>query len=337
MDIKQKNIKEVIKEGWKVDKIKFKYILKRVNQIQKILDNLATDSRVTKYWESKDFKQCNRNFTIETNKATLYVGTGSNQLKGSFEDKQKTLIIEFNPQKINPFEEIEYLRILKEIELHRRDVMYIDMAYDMYIPIESIEYQKRRINEYECKISHEKLETVYLRKMGVNGTVRIYDKTLEMNGGTDEDIEEDTGEVKQLKYIGDCTRYEIRIKPGEYSKKFNLIDPFLLEQLAKLHNLEIKQESQEEKILKEIENNTNSDFNNLLLIHLGYIERVNKNARKKYKELYETTKKKALETTHRTKNHLIKFNTNNMYKTLKTYLKDTTIHPTNAILESELT
>ena len=336
MDIKQKNIKEVIKEGWKVDKVKFKYILKRINQIQKILDNLATDNRVTKFWESKDFKQCNKNFTIETNKATLYLGIGSNQLKGSFEDHQKTLIIEFNPQKINPFEEIDYLRTLKEIELHRRDIMYIDMAYDMYIPIESIKYQKRRINEYECKISHEKLETVYLRKMGVNGTVRIYDKTLEMNGGTDEDIEEDTGEVKQLKYIGDCTRYEIRIKPGEYSKKFNLVDPFLLEQLVKLHNLEIKQENQEEKILKEIYRYTGNDFTNLITVHIGATDKLNNRAKKKYKELYEDIKK-SIPSDQLEIQKIKNFNLNSLLKTFKTYIKDTTIHPTNAILEGELT
>ena len=334
MEIKQINIKEVIEEGWKVDKIKIKYILKTTNQIQKILDYLATDTRVTKSWESRDFKQCNKNFTIETNKATIYIGIGSNQLKGSFEEHQKTLIIEFNPQKINPFEEIIYLKILKEIELHRRDIMYIDMAYDMFIPIESIEYQKRRNNEYECKIGHEKLETIYLRKMGVNGTVRIYDKTLEMNGGSNEDIE-DTGEVKKLKYIGDCTRYEIRIKPGEYSKRFNLLDPFLLEQLVKLHKIEIKQENQEEKILKEIETKKGAEFTNLLMIHLGYDERVSRNYRKKYKELYEDIKKGI--PSNQLETHKIKdFNINCIFNKLKTYLKNTTIHPTNAILEREL-
>ena len=93
-------IKEIIKEGWKVDKIKIRYILKRREDIQKIVDNLEIDTRVKIRYESKDFKQCRMNYTVETEKGNIYIGIESNQIKMSEDEKKKTLIIEYNPQKV---------------------------------------------------------------------------------------------------------------------------------------------------------------------------------------------------------------------------------------------
>lgn len=330
-------IKEVIKEGWKVDKIKIRYILKRREDIQKIVDNLEVDSRIGQRYESKDFKKCRMNYTIETKKGNIYVGIESNQIKISEDEKKKTLIIEYNPNKTNLFKEVEYLEQLKWLDLHRREIMYFDMAYDVFINIEDIKYSKRRTNEYECLISHKKLETIYLRKMGVNGTVRIYDKVLEMNGGNNEELEEETGEIKKIKYEGECTRYEIRIKPEKDLKKMiNLLDPFLIEHLVKLHEIRIKEKSKEQKIIEEIEKNKNVDFNNLLLIHLGYIERIDKNVRKKYKELYKKIEKVAASKQQTTTKSLKNFNINELYKTFKTFLKSITFNNNTQLLLIDL-
>lgn len=326
------DIKDVIKEGWKIDKVKISYILRNIDEVQRIVLNLEKDIRVTKRYPSRDIKACAMNYVIETIKGNVYVGVESNQLKIEAPERKKIIIIEYNPSKLNAFEEISYLKKLLTVQIHRRDIISMDLAYDMYIPIEKLEYEKRRTNEYECRISHEKLETIYLRKMGNNGAVRIYDKTLEMNGGTKEEVEEETGEIKEQKYKGDCTRYEIRIKPGKYKKEFNFINHWLLEDFAKLHKLSIKEEGQAEKILKEIEKTKGSEFNNLLMIHLGYEKRTNKNKRKIYKEKYEEIKKMTSDTTPEAINIFKDFNIEKMLKPITNYLKYITTEENNQIL-----
>lgn len=329
------DIKEVITPGWKIDKIKLKYILRKKEEIQKIVDHIEIDTRITKKYESKSFEACRMNYILETKEGNLYIGIGSNQLNIPFDEQNKIIIIEYNPNKIDAFKIAPYLETLIYTDLHRREIMSIDMAYDMFIPITKIQYEKRRINEYECRISHEKLETIYLRKMGTNGAVRIYDKTLEMNGGNEE-VEEETGEIKESKYNGDCTRYEIRIKPGKHKKEFNFLNPWLLEEYAKLHNLSIKEEEQEDKIIKEIETRKGAEFNNLLLIHLGYQERVDKNKRKKYKETYQEIKKMVSDTTHETTDIFKDFNTDKMLKPITNYLKYITTDTQNQILLQDI-
>ena len=334
MGILQKDIRKEIKEGWKVDKIKFKYILKRIEDTQNILDKLTNDTTVSKFWESKEVKKCRYNFNLEQPTGTIYIGIESNQFKGNTEEKRKTLILEYNPNKANPFE-YEYLNKLREIELHRREIMLIDMAYDMHIDINDLNYIKRRKNEYECKISHEKLETIYLRKLGTNGTVRIYNKTLEMNGGTNEDLDLDTGEIKNKKYFGDCTRYEIRIKPEKLSKQFNILNPFLIEETTKLHKLEIKSHTSEEQILKKLDEYEGNEYLNLLAVHHNKIEKINKNNRKRYKELYQEIKKSCT-SPHKYNETFKNFNTLEIFKTLKTYIDYTSIYKDNSIITSEL-
>lgn len=333
LEKKQRNISEIISPGWKIDKIKIKYLVRKVKEAQKIIDQLEIDNRINLRYESRKFDACKMNFILETPKGNIYIGVGSNQIKNTtFDEQNKTIVIEYNPNKVDAFKEVECLKELLFTELHRREIMSIDMAYDMFININDLEYTKRRSNEYECRISHETLETVYLRKMGLNGAVRIYNKTLEMNGGSNEEVEEDTGELKEVKYIGDCTRYEIRLKPGKYKQEFNFLNPWLLSEYAKLHKLSIKEEKQEDKILKEIENKKGADFNNLLLIHLGYTDRVNKNKRKEYKELYQEIKKMALATNTKTTNIFKDFNTDKMLKPINDFLKYITTDKNNQIL-----
>ena len=329
------DIKEVIKPGWKLDKVKIKYTLRQKEEVQNIINHIEFDQRVTRRYESKDLKACRMNYIIETPEGNLYVGIGSNQTRLTFDEQVKTVVIEYNPNKINAFKIAPYLKDLLFLDIHRREIMSIDMAYDMFINISDLEYTKRRKNEYECRISHEKLETVYLRKMGSNGSVRIYDKTLEMNGGSNEEVEEETGEVLHKKYKGDCTRYEIRLKPGKYKQEFNFINPWLLSEYAKLHKLQIKKEGQAEKILKEIEKSKGAEFNNLLLIHNGYIERVEKNKRKAYRELYESIKKRA-SSCEKDTTTLKDFNTDKMLKPITDYLEYITTDRQNQIIMRNL-
>lgn len=325
------DIKEVITPGWKIDKIKISYTLRYLKEVEKIIKNLELDSRITKRYPSRDIKACAMNYIIETQKGNIYVGIESNQTKIKSTERRKIIILEYNPNKIDPFKTAPYLETLIHTEIHRREIMSIDMAYDMFIPITDLIYKKRRINEYECKISHERIETIYLRKMGTNGAVRIYDKTLEMNGGSEE-VEEETGEVKESKYYGDCTRYEIRIKPEKYKKEFNFVNPWLIDELVKLHELSKKEEGEKERIIKELYKYEGNDFSNLLTVHMGAENKLNNRAKKKYKEMYEEIKKMASDTTHETTDIFNDFNTTKMLKPITNYIDSITTDTQNQLI-----
>ena len=330
------DIREIIKPGWKLDKVKLKYTLRKKEDVQNIINHIEFDERVTRRYESKDLKACRMNYIIETQDGNLYIGIGSNQIKLSFDEQIKTIVIEYNPNKIDAFKIAPYLKDLLFLDIHRREIMSLDLAYDMFINISELEYTKRRKNEYECRISHENLETVYLRKMGLNGSVRIYDKALEMNGGSKEEVEEETGEVLHKKYIGECTRYEIRLKPGKYKQEFNYLNPWLLSEYAKLHKLQIKKKGQTERILEEIHQYNGNDFSNLLTVHIGAEGKLNNRAKKKYKEIYESIKKRVY-SDKRDTTILKDFNTDKMLKPITDYLEYITTDRQNQIIMQNLT
>ena len=328
------DIKEIIQPGWKLDKVKLKYTVRKKEVIQNIINHIELDTRVLERYESKNFKACRMNYLIKTKNGNLYIGIGSNQPNLTFDEQMKTIIIEYNPNKIDAFKIAPYLKDLLILDIHRREILSLDLAYDMFVNISDLEYTKRRKNEYECRISHEKLETVYLRKMGQNGSVRIYDKTLEMNGGTNEEVEEETGEIFNKKYTGDCTRYEIRIKPDKLKLAFNLLNPWLLSELVNLHKLEIKEKGQDEKILEKIHEYNGNDFTNLLAVHLKAENKLNKRAKKKYREIYENIKK---ETSSKKDTSILKdFNTEKMFKVIINYLEYITISSQNQIIKHDL-
>ena len=328
------DIKEIIQPGWKLDKAKIKYTVRKKEEIQNIINHIELDERVFKRYESNNLKACRMNYIIETKEGNLYVGIGSNQPNLTFDEQMKTIVIEYNPNKIDAFLIAPYLKHLLFLDIHRREILTLDLAFDMFVNISELEYTKRRVNEYECRISHKNLETVYLRKMGSNGAVRIYDKTLEMNGGTKEEVEEETGEMFYKKYTGDCTRYEIRIKPGKLKLAFNLINPFLLSELVKLHKLEIKVKGQDEKILGKIYEYNGNDFTNLLAVHIGAERKINKRAKKKYMEIYENIKKKI--SLKKDTSILKGFNTDKMFKVIIDYLEHITIKQNNQIITQNL-
>ena len=327
--MKEIKITEEIKPGWKVDKIKFKYLVRDKRQIEKLIKHLSKET-TSKDWESYNVKQCRYNYTLETEKGTIYIGIESNQFNITEDEKRKTIVLEYNPNKVDPFK-IEYLKFLKDIDLHRRKIMFIDLAYDMEININDLEYTKRRIDERYCHIGTKTLETIYLGRKGENGAVKIYDKVKEMNKNIDEEIE-DTGELIQRKYIGDMTRYEISIKPEKLATEFNIINPFILEKLMTLHQLNIK--DKENKTIQEIEKLKGTDKKNLILLHLGHTELIDKNKRKAYKEMYEEIKKSC--TLSKYNNKLKNFNHEQALTCLKNYLNVTTNHKINQLLIENL-
>lgn len=318
------NIQSLYSEGWSIDKVKLKFILPTLQYADNISFALSIDTRVVQDWVTNAIKQCHFNYNIQVGKNSFYVGLGSNGPKGSFQEKQKVLILEYNPNKVNPFKEFSIFHNLLYIPIHRRELMYFDLAYDMYLNINDISYVKRRSNEYECLISHNTLETIYLRSMGKNGSVRIYDKTLEQNGGINEDVDFETGEVKTVRndFYGDLTRYEIRIKPGK-DNNLNLLrmTPFTFNELCKLHNLSLKIPSDDDVIINLIKSFNTKTSQLLMLIHLGHSDLLSKQSIKKYRDLYYSLKEKALNNSYISTNSFDNFNNEKAFKCLCKYLE----------------
>lgn len=324
-EMKEVNIQDVFQQGWKVDKAKIKYIVRDKKYLNDLSYYLSIDSRVTTQFTSGALKNSHYNFTLECQKGNVYIGLEDNSNMNT-EEARKTITIEYNPQKVDIFTEVNYLAPLKQLDLHRRYILYLDLAYDMYVNISDLRYKKRRKNEYRALIEHSHLETIYLKRFGTTNAVRIYDKTQEMNADKSQDLDEDIGEVKTEKYYGDCTRYEIRIKPENRAEQlmFNITNPFFIESMVKLHELYLDNDSTDEKILKKIEKSDGIEFLNLKAIHDGYADKItNRTTRKKYKEMYADIKKSFSSTTK--ENDIFKdFNTDSIYKAITNYLNTIT-------------
>lgn len=324
----QINIQDIFKPGWKVDKAKIKYIVRDKNFLNDLSYYLSIDSRVTTQFTSGALKNSHYNFTLECQKGNVYIGLEDNSNMNT-EEARKTITIEYNPQKVDIFTEVNYLEPLKALDLHRRYILYLDLAYDMYINISDLRYKKRRKNEYRALIGHSHLETIYLKRFGTTNAVRIYDKTQEMNADKNKDLDEDTGEIKTEKYYGDCTRYEIRVKPENRASQLmiNLADPFLIQNNISLHELWID-DGTEEKILKKIENEyKGNEFLRLLAIHLNYDENAfaDNRTKKKYKEMYSEIKK-SLSRTNKENDIFKHYNHDEIHKIIKNYLKSITFN-----------
>lgn len=323
--IKKINIHDVIAEGWKVDKAKIKYILRSPGEIQKIADNLACDSRITSNYPSNDLKKCKFNYTLDCTGGTVYIGLEDNNTRNA-DESRKTIVVEYNPQKVDLFQEVHYLRDLKQLDLHRRYIMYLDLAYDMYVDIGQIGYEKRRLNEYDSIHGHTGLETVYLGTFGSNGAVRIYDKTKEMNKPLSK-VDDETGEIYRDKYYGECTRYEIRIKPEGKNNQLlmNVADPFFIDWLVRLHKLHIKNNEFDTLVLKKIEEYDGTDFVNLLAVYMGYSGKLNNRAKAKYRKILSDIKNELLDCNSRS-SVLNDFNYDSLFKIINSYINSISIN-----------
>lgn len=333
--IKKINIQDVFKKGWKVDKAKIKYIVRKKSFLDDVAYYLSLDTRVTQHYTSGALKNSHHNYMIECKKGNVYIGLEDNSNMNT-DEARKTITIEYNPQKVDLFTELNYLKPLCHLDLHRRYILYLDLAYDMYINISNLKYKKRRKNEYRALIEHSHLETIYLKRFGTSNAVRIYDKTAEMNADKSEELEEDTGEIKDKKYFGDCTRYEIRVKPENRAEQLmiNITNPFLIENTIKLHELGLNNEI-EENILKKLEQNYNgNEFLRLLAVHQNYdnIAFGDNRTKKKYREMYANIKK-SFSSSKQENDTFKNFNTDSIYKTITNYLNRITY---NTELQSKL-
>jgi len=53
------DIKEIIQPGWKLDKVKLKYTVRKKEELQNIINHIEFDTRVLERYKSNNFKACN--------------------------------------------------------------------------------------------------------------------------------------------------------------------------------------------------------------------------------------------------------------------------------------
>lgn len=168
--------KETLIKGYSVDKIKLEFQFIRLDLIQEFLNSMSEvfDINLT-YYESKKMSSCKHNFTWKNDEGSIYIGVVPNWKK---EDKtDKSLVLEYNPNKVNPFL-IKELKWLKYRPLYTIKVMSFDMAVDLNIPYNELKMLKRDKREYMCQIGHSEVETRYLGELGHNH-VKLYNKAKE--------------------------------------------------------------------------------------------------------------------------------------------------------------
>lgn len=176
---------------YSIDKIKLEYYFVKTPRIQQFLDNLSM-ADFTSHRTSNKIVECKHNFEWKNESCgTVYVGIIPNW--ESEEKSDKNIILEYNPNKVNPFK-IKELAWLQNIPVALIKVMSFDIAVDMPTPFNTVRMLKRDVREYQCQIGRSEIETRYLGVMGHNH-VKLYNKAKEQK-------------IKDM----DWTRFEVTCK-----------------------------------------------------------------------------------------------------------------------------
>lgn len=121
------DIRNIFQQGWKVDKAKIKYIVKKKSFLDDVSYYLSLDTRVNQHYTSGALKNSHDNYMIECKKGNVYIGLEDNSNMNT-EEARKTITIEYNPQKVDLFAELNYLEPLRYLDLHRRYILYLDLG-----------------------------------------------------------------------------------------------------------------------------------------------------------------------------------------------------------------
>lgn len=188
--------------NYSIDKVKLEFFYIKTPRIQDFLNCLGM-AEFNLHYESNAITKCKHNFLWgKEGNGSVYVGIIPNW--ESEQKSDKNIILEYNPNKVNPFE-IKELAWLKNIPKTLIKVMNFDVAVDMPVPYSTVRMGKRDIREQQCWIGHGDWETRYLGADG-HGHIKLYDKAKEQK-------------IKDF----DWTRFEITCK------KINSFSPTLKE------------------------------------------------------------------------------------------------------------
>lgn len=179
---------------YSVDKVKIEFQYIKTNVVQQFLDKLMSNScdvEYSKYYESNKMTNCKHNFNYGEGSGGIYLGIIPNWRKEERFDKN--IVLEYNPNKVDPFmfEVFSWLLKLPLISWH---IMNFDIATDIMLPYDTVFMKKRDKRERMRTEGGSAVETRYLGALG-NGHIKLYDK------------------AKEQKMEGlDWTRFEITIK-----------------------------------------------------------------------------------------------------------------------------
>lgn len=167
--------------NYSIDKIKVEFEYVRLSFVTDFLRDLESDYNYTDYYESNKITNCKHNFKFGDGEGAVYLGIVPNWKKEERYDK--SIVLEYNPNKINAFK-IPVLERLLNIPFILWRIMSFDIAVDMKIPYSSVRMLKRDKRESFAIFGHSSIETRYLGAMGHNH-VKLYDKAKEQKVNTD--------------------------------------------------------------------------------------------------------------------------------------------------------
>lgn len=329
--VKKVDVSEKIKDGWKVDKVKFQVALRRDADVVHLLiclEDLNVLNSGIVYWKSNNFKEMSHNFNIPCEFGNVYVGIGINSpgSGNSFKEGQKVVRVEYNPQKVNLYKEVPLLRFISSYPVYRIRIMQFDMAFDILdVCIDDVEIEYRHGLEKQCTIGTKKgLETIYRGAKGENGAIKVYDKVKELNKVHNE-IWDEKGLCYLEKYTGMCTRVEITIKipPKERFMFLNYSDGgverfFFLQDWVCMPK--IFSADKDVFVGHIIENYNGSQFANLYLCCNDLDYKITDNrTKKKARELYSDIKKELTSTNSKLGGKLVLYRFDNLHNTLTGY------------------
>lgn len=176
---------------YSVDKIKLEFQYVKTQIIQDFLNRFSYSVNSDQYYMSNALTKCKHNFLFGDDEGRVYLGIEPNWRSSHKDDK--SLILEYNPNKVNPFLFSDLLW-LKDYPLAFIRVCSFDLAVDIDVEYRMVRMLKRDTRESWCKIGKRHVETQYLGQLGHNH-VKLYNKAVEQK-------------IKDVAW----TRFEITVK-----------------------------------------------------------------------------------------------------------------------------
>lgn len=170
--------KEKYSIKYSVDKVKIEFQYIKTKVIQDFLDKLMRGSygvEYDKYYESNKMTNCKHNFNYGEGEGGIYLGVIPNWRKEERHDKN--IVIEYNPNKVDPFMLDVFGWLLKIPRIAWR-IMNFDIATDIMLSYNTVFMTKRDKRERQRTDGGSNIETRYLGALG-NGHIKLYDKAKE--------------------------------------------------------------------------------------------------------------------------------------------------------------
>lgn len=157
---------------YSVDMVRFKTRVMK-DDLSSLSYKLSTDPKV-EYWQSNNFKSYHHNFRIqETEDFSYYLGIEHNTKNNVI---KKDVVVEYNPNKFIRSNDSILYYILYNYFREKFNVVSLDIAIDIEVPIDEIYFDKNYKRNYKY-FKSDAGETHYIGQ-GDN-RVKVYDKKKE--------------------------------------------------------------------------------------------------------------------------------------------------------------